>query len=373
MVVVMRKVCPIRSVPGKPIPSIRTSALSSNVDVPGAPVHPTARGIACWTILAAMKRLWLGLIAVASACSTSASKLDSVATGAGSAVAAQDAGTAPSRGTPRTPRKPLTLTYLGVAGWQITDGTTTVLVDPYFSRPTLDAAMASDPAAVAKHAPAKADLVVVGHSHVDHLLDAPAVALKSGAQIMGSISTTRYARAVGMPEDRVIPVQGGEDYDFGAVSVRVLPSLHSALDEKHWDGQRTEIAADPKLPLTFDGFAAGGTFGYLIRIGGHEVLVLSTANYIERELVGLTPDIAIVATGLRQELYDYSCRLMRATGSPAHVLTTHFDAWREPLEPTPPLDAETRADLAAFEAEIHACAPSTVVTTPERWKPIVIE
>lgn len=320
-----------------------------------------------------MKRLSLGLLVVASACSTSGSKLDPVATESGSAGATQGADAATPVQATRGPRRPLTLTYLGVAGWQITDGTSTVLIDPYFSRPALDGPMASDPAAVAAHAPAKADLVVVGHSHVDHLLDAPAVAIKSGAQIMGSISTTRYARAVGMPEDRVIPVQGGEDYDFGAFSVRVLPSLHSALDEKHWDGQRTEIAADPKLPLTFDGFAAGGTFGYLIRIGGHEVLVLSTANYIERELVGLMPDIAIVATGLRQELYDYSCRLMRATGSPAHVLTTHFDAWRAPLEPTPPIDADTLADLTAFEAEIHACAPGTTVTTPERWKPILIE
>lgn len=328
-----------------------------------------------WLILARMKLLAVGLVVSAGvACSSSKSQLDSMETGSACcAPGAKRADAGAATGAKPADRKPLTFTYLGVAGWQITDGTSTVLIDPYFSRPKLDGPMASDPQAVAKHAPAKADLVVVGHSHVDHLLDAPFVAMKSGAQILGSLSTTRYARAVGMPEDRVIPVQGGEDFDFGAFSVRVLPSLHSALDEKHWDGQRTEIAADPKLPLTFDGFAAGGTFAYLIRIGGHEVLVLSTANFIERELQGLTPDIAIVATGLRQELYDYSCRLMRATGSPPRVLTTHFDAWREALEPTPPIDADTQADLAAFETEVHACGPSTTVTVPERFKPIVIE
>jgi hypothetical protein len=130
------------------------------------------------------------------------------------------------------------------------------------------------------------------------------------------------------------------------------------------------IPADVSMPLRFAGYLEGGTLAYLIRIGGHQIVVFSTANYIERELDGLRPDAAIVATGLRQEIHDYSCRLMRVLGAPALVATSHFDSWREPRPATLQLDEETRADLAGFADEIHACAPETRVVIPEYDQPI---
>ena len=217
---------------------------------------------------------------------------------------------------PRAPeRTPIALTYLGVAGWQLDAGDVTVLADPYFSRPDLDGPMSPDLAAIAQRSPAKASAIVVGHSHVDHLLDAPEVAKRTGAQLIGSVSTARYARASGLPETQIIPVLGGEDYAFDGFSIRVIPSLHSALDEKHFE-QGVEIAADAKVPLTFDQMPDGGTFAYLVRVPGRTVLILSTANFIEPELEGLRPDVAIVAPGLRQEIHDYTCRLMRTLGFP---------------------------------------------------------
>ena len=94
-------------------------------------------------------------------------------------------------------------------------------------------------------------------------------------------------------------MRGGEDYQFDGWSVRVLPSLHSALDGKHTVGGA--LAGPPALPMGFADYAEGGTFAYLVRLGGHQILLLSTANFIERELAGLRPDVAIVATGLRAE------------------------------------------------------------------------
>lgn len=280
----------------------------------------------------------------------------------------------PAASRSATPRTPISLTYLGVAGWQITDGRSTILVDPYFSRPAFSdgARILPDEQAIAKHAPAKADVILVGHSHVDHVLDVPSVARRTGAQVIGTRSTARYALASGVPAKQVIPVLGGEDYAFDGFSVRVLRSLHSALDDKHTHGGDTEIAADAAPPLAFDQFAEGGTLAYLVRIGGHEILILGTANFIERELEGLRPDVAVVATGLRQEIHDYSCRLMRALGQPAVVLTNHFDPWTAPLTPKLALDGDGRADLAVFTDEIHACAPNTRVVVPEYFEPNAI-
>lgn len=272
----------------------------------------------------------------------------------------------------RATTPPLTLTYLGVAGWQLTDGQRVVLVDPYFTRPTFapGTPLTSDPAAVAARAPARADLIVVGHSHIDHVLDAPAVAKRTGASVMGTLSTANYARAFGLPAEQIVPVKGGEDYAFEGFSVRVIPGLHSALDEKHSLSPFTSIASDKTLPTTMDEFGEGGTLNYLVRFGGRQILIIGSANYIERELEGLRPDLAIVAVGLRHELHDYSCRLMRALGAPPVVLPNHFDVWTKPVET--PLSEGAQRDLAAFAEEIRACAPATRVVVPRPFSPLVL-
>jgi L-ascorbate metabolism protein UlaG (beta-lactamase superfamily) len=264
---------------------------------------------------------------------------------------------------PSPARTPITLTYLGVAGWQLEAAGKTILTDPYFSRPAdANQPLVPDAAAIAAHAPAHADLIVVGHSHFDHLLDAPEVAKRTGAELIGSLSTIRVAIASGVPAAQLTGIAGGEDLARAGFSVRVIPSLHSMIGAADTLG---EIAESPQLPMPQAGYKAGGTFGYLFRIAGHEVLVLDTANFIERELDGLRPDVAIVAPGARQEIHDYACRLMHALGAPPVVIATHFDAWTKPLADDTTLADDTRRDLAAFADEIHACAPATRVIIPE--------
>ena len=74
------------------------------------------------------------------------------------------------------------------------------------------------------------------------------------------------------------------------------------------------------------------------------------------------PDIAIIATGLREEVHDYTCRLMRVLGKPPVVFTTHFDSWR-----SEPVDEEPGADLKAFVDEVHRCSPATQVIIPKHF------
>jgi L-ascorbate metabolism protein UlaG (beta-lactamase superfamily) len=265
-----------------------------------------------------------------------------------------------------TARAPLALTYLGVAGWQLEAADRVILADPYFSRPAdADAPIAPDPAAIAAHAPPHADLVLVGHSHHDHLLDAPAVALRTGAQLLGSATTAHVARASGVPDDRLITVRGGEDFEMDGYSVRVIPSLHSAIGDKHVFGGA--LTADPVLPMPAAGYQEGGTFAYLVRIAGRAVLFLDTANFIERELDGLRPDVAIVAVGLREQIHDYTCRLMHALGDPPLVYANHFDDWKGP-----PVDAPPGEDVDAFVAEVHRCSPATEVVVPHHFERMIV-
>jgi hypothetical protein len=56
-------------------------------------------------------------------------------------------------------------------------------------------------------------------------------------------------------------------------------------------------------------------------------------NYIEREIVGLEPDVALIGAGAsRKEIYDCSGRLMRDLHYPAIVLPTHWDNFLAPFE-----------------------------------------
>jgi hypothetical protein len=144
-------------------------------------------------------------------------------------------------------------------------------------------------------------------------------------------------------------------------SVRAIPSLHSAIGDKHVFGGALD--ADPTLPMPAAGYQEGGTLAYLVRIAGHEILFLDTANFIERELDGLRPDIAIVATGLREEIHDYTCRLMHALGDPPVVYPSHFDDWRGPA-----VDQPVDDDLEAFVAEVHRCSPHTTVVIPHHFE-----
>jgi L-ascorbate metabolism protein UlaG (beta-lactamase superfamily) len=300
-------------------------------------------------------RFALLLLALLAACN------ERVAAPAPSAPPAPPAPTAP------TARDPIALTYLGVAGWQLEAAGKIILADPYFSRPAdLDAPVVPDRAAIEARAPARADLIVIGHSHIDHLLDAPTIALRTGAELVGSATTAHVARATGVPDDQIITVKGGEDFAMDGYSLRVMPSLHSAIGDKHIFG--AALTAPPKLPMRADAYEEGGSLAYLVRIAGHEVLFLSTANFIERELEGLRPDVAIIAVGLRDHIHDYTCRLMRALGNPPLVYANHFDDWKGP-----PVDAPPDEGLQAFVDEVKRCSPATRTIVPKHFERMVVD
>jgi L-ascorbate metabolism protein UlaG (beta-lactamase superfamily) len=286
----------------------------------------------------------------------------------------------------------VTLEYMGAAGWRVSDGTTIILIDPYLSRilgppPPLappytrtlgdtrpiygwNDVAAPDVAAIDAHVP-HADFVLVTHTHYDHVLDVPHIALKSHSTVIGTESTENVMRAYGVPEKQLITVRGGEDFDFGQFSVKVIPSLHSPLDHKHYFS--SEIApAGMKAPLTLKQMhPEGGTLAYLIRFHGHQILVFGGMNYIEREIEGLEPDVVLVgAASSRKEIYDYSARLMRALHFPPLVLPTHWDNFLAPYDASQQASVDA---LQSFIQEIRAASPKTKIVVPKYFEAIPLE
>lgn len=275
------------------------------------------------------------------------------------------------------------LTYLGNAGWEITDGRTVVLVDPFLTQfarwtptgPAPDIAPDSlyrpDTTLINQHV-TRADYILITHGHPDHALDAGYISRRTGATIIGHETAANLARAYNVPDSALITVIGGEDYEFDRFSLRVIPNIHSALDHKrYYNNGRGIVGNAPRglrAPLRRKDYVEGGNLAYLLRMGGHEILIMGSMNYIEREMEGLRPDIALVgANSQRLEIHDYTGRLMRALGKPALVIPSHADAYGNP-KPT----ADALADRQRFVAEVRAAAPRSRVVLPTWFEPITV-
>lgn len=289
----------------------------------------------------------------------------------------------PSTPPPPAGREALRLTYLGNAGWEITDGTTVVLVDPFLSQfarwepgavatgPDPDAPYLPDSARIDRHV-RRADYILVTHGHSDHALDAGYIATRTGATILGHETTANLARAYRVPEQQLITVVGGEDYEFDTFSVRVIPSIHSALDDKRYFSNGRGIAGTaPRgltAPLRRRDYQEGGSFAYLVRMAGYEVLVMGSMNFIEREMEGLRPDVALVgANSQRLEVHDFAGRLLRALGHPPLVIPTHADAYGNPNPP-----AAALADRERFRQEVLTASPGSRYLFPTWFEPILL-
>jgi len=286
-------------------------------------------------------------------------------------------------------RRQIQITYLGNAGWQITNGKTIILVDPFISefRPAKkrEQLSADDPiatpwaAGIDEHI-RKADYILITHGHEDHMLDAPYISNRTGATIICSESAANIARAYGIgnidrnapdlqaiKDQKLIVVRGGEDYQFDDFSLEVIPSLHTALFDKRYNDGFWADSTPPDLtaPLHESAYAEGGTFIYLLRMDGHKIFIMGSMNYIERNITGLRPDIAIIGAGSsRNEIYHYAATLMHALGNPPIVLPTHWDDFGT----KPRSDALKSVHI--FGDEIRAASPHTKVIVPDYFVPM---
>ena len=214
-------------------------------------------------------------------------------------------------------RATLSFTHFGAAGWSITDGATTVLLDLYLTRVrfkgrpygALDAATVPgdtrpivayeeaptpDTATVDRHF-ARAHYILLSHSHFNHAMDTPQIARRTGAAVIGTESTANIARAGGVPEAQIFPVRGGEDYAFERLSISVIRSLH-------WRSRASTTGARPRsarreAASSPEGLRRGRHARVPPAAGRPRDPALRRDDYIEREVDGLRPDIVLVAGG----------------------------------------------------------------------------
>lgn len=122
------------------------------------------------------------------------------------------------------PRDPATLVlrWLGTASHEIAFRDTVILLDAYYDRPP-----GAVPLGFTAEDIQRADVIFIGHGHSDHMADAPRVAARTGATVVGDPLTVEQARTMGLPEKQARAVKGGEVLTFKGFTVEAILAHHS--------------------------------------------------------------------------------------------------------------------------------------------------
>jgi len=222
------------------------------------------------------------------------------------------------------------LRYLGHSAFELSDGGTTVLVDPFLT---------GNPRAAASADELDATTILLTHGHADHLGDTVAIAKRTGATVVAIVELANEIGGEGV-EVRDPNLGGTETFEWG--SVKLVPAWHTAVSP-------SGTAHTPA--------------GLLIELAGTTIYhVGDTCLFSDLQLVGRGReiDVALVPIGGHYTMDRHDAvEAVRLIGAKT-VIPIHYDTF-------PPIET----DAQAFKADVEAQTPSSVVVLApgESWSP----
>jgi L-ascorbate metabolism protein UlaG (beta-lactamase superfamily) len=293
----------------------------------------------------------------------------------------------------------ITLDWLGCATFRLTIDETVIFLDAY-----MDRVPSAPPVGLSTGQVDRADYILVGHAHFDHIAGAEVIAKNTGAKIIGSFESIRVMREQGVAEDQLLASAGGERHGLAdGVTVRVFPSLHSCT----WIGgslasteqatghlglteeQRAELARSRGLAANIGRATReagpehialrehlrtavgsphhGGPLVYLIETPQGSIFWQDTSGCWTGVLRDIRPDVAILAAagrgnvdgepiqGTLAQFVAKEAELLR----PERIVLGHHDNWMPPVTP----DGGT--DVKPLREGIAAAAPFATLLEPQ--------
>lgn len=249
----------------------------------------------------------------------------------------------------------LELEWLGVSGYRMSYEGQTLFVDPYVSRvpfadllrrrPTLP-----DPEALDRFARASGEVVgvLVGHTHFDHAVDAPAIARRFGCRAYGSDSLVRLMALHGLA-GQAVSVEPYRTYELGPFEVSFTPSVHSKLLlglAVPYDGDLTCEHLDALSPAAY---RCGQVWGISIEVAGVRFYHQGSANLIDDAVRERGVDVFLAGVAGRSFTDAYWQRILPLL-DPQTVVPTHYDNFFRPLGG--PMEFVSNVQLSALADEI---------------------
>lgn len=286
------------------------------------------------------------------------------------------------------PRNPHTLAvrWVGVSNFELVYKGKVILLDAYYDRGSGWPSLGFTAADVRK-----ADVILIGHAHFDHMSDAASVGLRTHAVLVGAPVTTEKLKTQSVPDAQIRTVtgKGGELLKFAGFTVEPVLALHGQPD-KHitevMEGALNSLAPKPtdaekaadKVIMdrgTFDKrVIAEGTIAYLITLDdGFRIMYRDSGGRVtdyEKTAMQRLPgvDLALVAVSadfLNPLTEDQALEHMRLY-KPAVYMPAHHDA---PVGGHVPL---WRATEPIFQA-LKDANPRLVTVSREYREPVCFD
>ena len=256
--------------------------------------------------------------------------------------------------------------WLGIAGIQLTLNVQFLLIDPCLTRiprwKLFLGRLQPDLAQLARLLP-RSDHLLVTHAHYDHLLDVPALARRTGAEVYGSHNACQLCLLEGIPDAQVHRLQAGDCLNLGVFNITVVPARHIKVPFF----TPGPLPAGLQPPFTARQYRLDACFSFHIRAPGISILVNagSPPESLEKaDVLCLHP--------FHSEGY---CRRLLAKVQPRLVIPNHWDDFwfplDQPLQPSllpprlafPPLQ---RLNISQFVDSIQYIRPDVRVFVPQR-------
>ncbi|ACC43481.1 conserved hypothetical Zn-dependent hydrolase [Mycobacterium marinum M] len=238
------------------------------------------------------------------------------------------------------PDAPLSAMWIGVSTVLLDDGSSALMTDGYFSRPSLAQVAAGKLAPSAARvdgclAQAKASelaAVIPVHTHIDHAMDSALVADRTGALLVGGESAANIGRGYGLAEDRLVVAVPGQSMELGGYDVTLIESHHCPPDR--FPG----VISEPVVPpVKASAYRCGEAWSTHIhhRPSGRRLLIQGSAGFVAGALDGYRAEVVYLGVGQlglqrRSYLIDYWNEVVRAVAA-RRVVLVHWDDFFRPL------------------------------------------
>ena len=250
----------------------------------------------------------------------------------------------------------LTLEWLGVSGYRLGFEGRTLYIDPYVSRAPLRSlllrhSVVPDAAALDRFLP-KSDSVVgvlVGHTHFDHAVDAPAIARRFRCNAYGSSSLAALMRLHGLG-GLAVEVEPYHTYEMGPFEVSFTPSAHSKLLLGLRVPYAGELTCDHLSGLAPSAYRCGQVWGIHVSVAGVRFYHQGSADLDDDALRNRDVDIFLAGVAGRSFTPDYWARIVPRL-DPRVVVPTHYDNFFTPLDESMDFIGNVKLDELPREVE----------------------
>jgi L-ascorbate metabolism protein UlaG (beta-lactamase superfamily) len=223
--------------------------------------------------------------------------------------------------------------YHGHSCFELSDGETTVLVDP-FLKP-------NNPAAVASAEEVDPTHVAISHGHADHMADAVPVAKRTGAHCVAIVEIAKWLEERGIENVSDPNLGGTVEFEWGWI--KLVPAWHTSTLPGSGD---SPFSAEHGTPI-------GTAAGLLVNLGGTTVYHAGdTCLFGDMRLIAeRNPvDVALLPIGGHYTMDRHDAAVAAGFVDAATVIPMHYDTF-------PPIET----DSGAFKAEVESKTSSKVV------------